>query len=73
MSIIVFQNICRDRVLPLLGRFSDLDDILMKNGINKIDGAVIDAGCSSMQFDSVARGFGLSTDGPLDMRMDGNR
>lgn len=63
----------RDRVLPLLGRFSDLDKLLLKKGITQVNGAIIDAGCSSMQFDCASRGFGLSTDGPLDMRMDGNR
>lgn len=63
----------RDRVLPLLGRFSDLDELLAKNRISEVNGAIIDAGCSSMQFDSANRGFGLSTDGPLDMRMDGDR
>ena len=33
----------------------------------------MDLGCSSMQFDTPSRGFALSKDGPLDMRMDGNR
>lgn len=33
----------------------------------------MDVGTSSMQFDMPGRGFMLSQDGPLDMRMDGAR
>ncbi|XP_059215919.1 probable methyltransferase-like protein 15 isoform X2 [Centropristis striata] len=63
------------RVKPLLGRFSELDALLsnmnMKPG--SIDAVLLDAGCSSMQMDQAERGFALSKDGPLDMRMDGER
>lgn len=38
-----------------------------------MDAALLDAGCSSMQMDMAERGFSLSKDGPLDMRMDGDR
>ncbi|XP_067850189.1 probable methyltransferase-like protein 15 [Heptranchias perlo] len=60
---------------PLLGRFSELEDILLASGVgtDTFDGVVIDAGCSSMQLDVPWRGFALSKDGPLDMRMDGDR
>ena len=33
----------------------------------------MDTGASSMQFDQPERGFSISKDGPLDMRMDGFR
>ncbi|XP_061887270.1 12S rRNA N4-methylcytidine (m4C) methyltransferase-like isoform X2 [Entelurus aequoreus] len=63
------------QVKPLLGRFSDLEVLL--SGINvkegSIDAVLLDAGCSSMQMDQAERGFSLSKDGPLDMRMDGER
>ncbi|XP_071974667.1 12S rRNA N(4)-cytidine methyltransferase METTL15 isoform X2 [Engystomops pustulosus] len=62
-------------IQPLLGRFSECEDLLLSVGIQpgEIDGVLIDAGCSSMQFDQPERGFSLSKDGPLDMRMDHHR
>lgn len=64
-----------DRVIPLLGRFSELSELLKKNNIrqNSIDGILFDFGCSSMQFDEAERGFSISKNGPLDMRMDKDR
>ncbi|XP_053304617.1 12S rRNA N4-methylcytidine (m4C) methyltransferase [Spea bombifrons] len=68
-----FEN--GQKIYPLLGRFSECEDLLTSTGIEpgSLDGVLIDAGCSSMQFDTPERGFSLSKDGPLDMRMDGNR
>uniref|UniRef100_A0AAQ4P6R2 12S rRNA N(4)-cytidine methyltransferase METTL15 n=1 Tax=Gasterosteus aculeatus aculeatus TaxID=481459 RepID=A0AAQ4P6R2_GASAC len=63
------------RVKPLLGRFSELEALLSSMNIKpgSIDAVLLDAGCSSMQMDQAQRGFALSKDGPLDMRMDGDR
>lgn len=63
------------QITPLLGRFSELPKLLYDLGIkqNSVDGVLFDFGCSSMQFDVAERGFALSKEGPLDMRMDGNR
>jgi len=58
---------------PMLGRFSELPQLLKSQDVSKVDGILIDAGCSSMQFDNPKRGFGISSDGPLDMRMEGYR
>lgn len=59
------------RIRPLLGKFSDLSKLLDEKNIpyNSIDAALIDCGVSSMQFDTPERGFMVSKDGPLDMRM----
>uniref|UniRef100_A0A1A7XK96 12S rRNA N(4)-cytidine methyltransferase METTL15 n=1 Tax=Iconisemion striatum TaxID=60296 RepID=A0A1A7XK96_9TELE len=63
------------RVKPLLGRFSELEALLSNVNIKpgSIDAVLLDAGCSSMQMDQAERGFSLSKDGPLDMRMDVER
>lgn len=64
-----------NQVIPCLGRFSELPQILKNLNINKnsVDGILFDFGCSSDQLDVAERGFSLSKSGPLDMRMDGNR
>lgn len=64
-----------DQVTPLLGRFSEIPRLFHKLNIppNSIDGILFDFGCSSMQFDESVRGFSLTKDGPLDMRMDKDR
>lgn len=61
-----------DRLIPLHGRFSQLPALLSDCGIqpNSVDGILFDFGCSSMQFDRPERGFSISHNGPLDMRMD---
>ncbi|KAL3065571.1 hypothetical protein OYC64_015681 [Pagothenia borchgrevinki] len=63
------------RVKPLLGRFSELEALLSNMNIEpgSVDAVLLDAGCSSMQMDVAQRGFSLSKDGPLDMRMDCER
>lgn len=63
------------QVIPLLGRFSELPNLLTQQGFkqNCIDGIFFDFGCSSMQFDTADRGFSVSRNGPLDMQMDGDR
>jgi 16S rRNA (cytosine1402-N4)-methyltransferase len=50
-------------------RFSHLDDICAAQGLDHVDGVVMDVGVSSMQLDQAGRGFSFRLDGPLDMRM----
>lgn len=61
----------RGRVFPLHGKFSDISMLLREAKVDEesIDAALLDAGASSMQFDTPNRGFSISKDGPLDMRM----
>jgi 16S rRNA (cytosine1402-N4)-methyltransferase len=50
-------------------RFSNLDDVCAAQGIDAVDGVVMDVGVSSMQLDQAERGFSFRLGGPLDMRM----
>lgn len=64
-----------NRLVPLLGRFSELPNLLRDQNVrlNSIDGILFDFGCSSMQFDEVSRGFSIKKNSFLDMRMDQDR
>ncbi|XP_077865421.1 12S rRNA N(4)-cytidine methyltransferase METTL15-like isoform X2 [Saccoglossus kowalevskii] len=64
-----------NRIIPLEGKFSEITRLLDQHdvGLNSVDGVLLDAGCSSMQMDTAERGFSISKDGPLDMRMDSDR
>ncbi len=67
-----------ERLAPFTGRFSihksnykDFERVLEKEGVDKLDGAILDFGVSSHQIDDEDRGFSYrSANAPLDMRMD---
>jgi len=57
------------RLILVEDRFSNLAEICAGQGIDAVDGVVMDVGVSSMQLDQAGRGFSFRLDGPLDMRM----
>ncbi len=59
-----------DRVAFAHGNFSEIQSLLKKLNVEKIDGLLLDLGISSLQVDSAERGFSFMRSGPLDMRMD---
>lgn len=59
-----------ERFHTIRGNFGDLEALLRAEGIESVDGVLLDLGVSSHQIDEAERGFAYAASGPLDMRMD---
>ncbi len=53
----------------LHGNYSEIEALARSEGIEKVDGVLLDLGVSSHQLDTLERGFSYHGDAPLDMRM----
>lgn len=57
-------------LILIKGNFRYMPKLLREQGIEKVDGILLDIGVSSYQLDEPERGFSYMQDAPLDMRMD---
>lgn len=57
-----------DGAVFVQGNYREVDTYAKKHGFESVDGALLDLGVSSHEFDTAERGFSFRKEGPLDMR-----
>lgn len=62
----------KGRLHLLHGTFGEMVELVRGEGVDFVDGVMLDIGVSSMQIDRAERGFSFQKDGALDMRMSQN-
>ena len=65
-------DVYKGRLHLLHGTFGEMAELVRGEGVDFVDGVMLDIGVSSMQIDRAERGFSFQKDGALDMRMSQN-
>lgn len=64
------KKLFNERVILRKGNFSDMENLLYRDGISEVDGILFDLGVSMIQMKDTERGLSFTSDKRLDMRMD---
>lgn len=64
------KRLLNERVILKKGNFSDMENLLHRDGISEVDGILFDLGVSMIQMKDPERGLSFTSDKRLDMRMD---